>query len=98
MTNDWWGLHDGDDVKAREKTRPKAVNMRKDVELRTCYITTRDGVKVGLVSVGSLSFVAFARCCLSIVVVAVVAAVDVVIAVLFLSLVIRIVHGSDDSN
>ncbi|CAM9189898.1 unnamed protein product [Pylaiella littoralis] len=46
LTNDWWGLHDGDDVKAREKTRPKAVNMRKDVELRTCYITTRDGVKL----------------------------------------------------
>ncbi|CAM9869918.1 unnamed protein product [Ectocarpus fasciculatus] len=46
LTNDWWGLHDGDDVKAREKRSPKKLNMRKDIELRTCYITTRDGVKL----------------------------------------------------
>ncbi|CAM9879985.1 unnamed protein product, partial [Ectocarpus sp. 12 AP-2014] len=46
LTNDWWGLHDGDDVAAREKRSPKKLNMRKDIELRTCYITTRDGVKL----------------------------------------------------
>ena len=46
MTNDWWGLHDEDDAAAREKGRPKQVDMRRGVELRTCYITTRDGVKV----------------------------------------------------
>lgn len=48
FTNDWWGLHAGDDFKAREKRRPKEVNMRKGVELQTCYITMRDGVKVGV--------------------------------------------------
>ncbi|CAB1096662.1 unnamed protein product [Ectocarpus sp. CCAP 1310/34] len=46
LTNDWWGLHDGDDVAAREKRSPRKLNMRKDIELRTCYITTRDGVKL----------------------------------------------------
>ena len=51
MTNDWWGLHAGDDFKAREKRRPKEVNMRKGVDLHACYVTTRDGVKVGYTSV-----------------------------------------------
>eukprot|EP00903_Cladosiphon_okamuranus_P019285 g17726.t1 len=46
LTNDWWGLHDGDDAAARAKGRPKEVDMRRGVELRTCYITTRDGVKL----------------------------------------------------
>lgn len=46
LTNDWWGLHDEDNAAAREKGRPKQVDMRRGVELRTCYITTRDGVKV----------------------------------------------------
>lgn len=46
LTNDWWGLNEGDDLAAREKRRPKQVDMRNGVELRTCYITTRDGVKV----------------------------------------------------
>lgn len=46
LTNDWWGLHAGDDDSARAKRRPADVDMRKGVELRHCYITTRDGVKV----------------------------------------------------
>lgn len=46
LTNDWWGLNDSDDAEARDKKRPKQVNMRKGVDRRTCYITTRDGVKV----------------------------------------------------
>eukprot|EP00752_Nemacystus_decipiens_P002035 g1950.t1 len=46
LTNDWWGLHDEDDAATREKGRPKQVDMRRGVELRTCYITTRDGVKL----------------------------------------------------
>ncbi|CAM9566255.1 unnamed protein product [Scytosiphon promiscuus] len=46
LTNDWWGLNEGDDLAAREKRRPEQVDMRKGVELRTCYITTRDGVKL----------------------------------------------------
>lgn len=50
LTNDWWGLHAGDDFDAREKRRPKEVNMRKGVDLHTAYITTRDGVKVGYVN------------------------------------------------
>lgn len=46
LTNDWWALHSEDDANARDARKPKDVDMRKGVELRTCYITMRDGVKV----------------------------------------------------
>lgn len=60
LTNDWWGLHAGDDDTARAKRRPKAIDMRKGVELRTCYITVRDGVKVGVRAThGGFSFLLF---------------------------------------